>query len=931
MIKKVTQKHFFIPSIFALSLAIFGLISYASYYNTQQQSLYTEHLNQSSQTLLDYEAFLSIIKDAETGQRGYLITQDSTYLQPYFRALSSIDSVNNRIWKAGIHDQERAAKIKTIDRLVRRRLEVLAYNIRNRNNKGLNSVIMAMKEGTGKALMDSIRYQVALVEKVERQLLAQHQEMVLKSSQQAILIRMIGSVVSIGLLIWVFRLLQHQIRRRKEAMADLEIANTSLERRVQMRTEELATSNEELAATNEELNASNEELIASNEQLDSKNAELNTLVEQLDTTRQQLSIALASARMGTWQWDISTGRIEWSENLELLHGLVNGDFQSRYGANFEGYQQLIHPEDQETFKTKVMKALSDHTVYDLEFRTIWPDGSIHWMLGRGGAIYDEDGKPLRMVGIGMDITAQKQAEEKIRASEQRYRDLFENNPQPMWIYDVDTLDFLEVNNTALRHFGYTSEEFFAKKAMDLAVPEEVPSVMELVDEVKKDWHPDRVREWILQKKDGSRINVIAVSHTLPITGKQKTRIVMLNDITERKQAEEKLRSSQLLLQAIFEAAADALFLVDAQTNLIAEYNQQAVELFGFKDKLEYKGQRGPSMQTSEYSEEEKKDIVYQIQTKGYWTSEVEYNTTKGTSFWGNAAVSLVHSEEKTYYLIRIRDVTERKLADEAIMRTQQALLEEKRKSEIHLALIEKDNLRKTKELQEARLMQLSMLPQEPPALYTIDMAMFMKTCVEVGGDYYDYMLEEDGTLTVIVGDATGHGLKAGIIVATVKSLFQTTANHPNVVEIMKRISEGIRNLQIRAMYMGVIIVRIKSNAVEVVSSGMPPFLIYRCEQQVVESITLKGPFLGSTLPTPYNHIHTQLKPGDALMLITDGLPELFNQERELLNYQPIEEMYQKVAHLPAQKIIDEIVGLGNTWSNGTPNEDDITLVVLKAK
>ena len=98
--------------------------------------------------------------------------------------------------------------------------------------------------------------------------------------------------------------------------------------------------------------------------------------------------------------------------------------------------------------------------------------------------------------------------------------------------------------------------------------------------------------------------------------------------------------------------------------------------------------------------------------------------------------------------------------------------------EIERRVLEADNVRKTKELEEARALQLSMLPNELPVLPNLDIAVSMKTATEIGGDYYDFDLMPDGTLTVALGDATGHGTKAGMMVVIAKSRFTAFSHLP---------------------------------------------------------------------------------------------------------------------------------------------------------
>ncbi len=109
--------------------------------------------------------------------------------------------------------------------------------------------------------------------------------------------------------------------------------------------------------------------------------------------------------------------------------------------------------------------------YNTEFRVIWPDGSIHWLKANGKVFWDEEGQPDRMLGINYEFTDWVKKEEELKQSEKMYKYLFENNPLPMWIYDLETLDFLEVNEAAILKYGYSREQFLQMTLKDIR-PEE---------------------------------------------------------------------------------------------------------------------------------------------------------------------------------------------------------------------------------------------------------------------------------------------------------------------------------------------------------------------------------------------------------------------------------------------------------------------------
>jgi serine phosphatase RsbU (regulator of sigma subunit) len=251
--------------------------------------------------------------------------------------------------------------------------------------------------------------------------------------------------------------------------------------------------------------------------------------------------------------------------------------------------------------------------------------------------------------------------------------------------------------------------------------------------------------------------------------------------------------------------------------------------------------------------------------------------------------------------------------------------------EISRRLLEADNARKTKELEEARRLQLSMLPGTLPVLPNLDIAVYMKTATEVGGDYYDFAIGSDGTLTVAIGDATGHGAKAGTMVVAAKSLFNGFSDTPDLLEIFRKLTGSIKRLNMRPMYMSMLLLRVKGKTAVVSSAGMPCPLIYRAATRDVEEVTIKGMPLGAFLNFPYEQRKLELSAGDAIVLMSDGFPEMFNNKQETLGYSRVKEIVGEVGHKQPQEIIDYLSRTGEQWANGRGQDDDVTFVVLKVK
>lgn len=286
-------------------------------------------------------------------------------------------------------------------------------------------------------------------------------------------------------------------------------------------------------------------------------------------------------------------------------------------------------------------------------------------------------------------------------------------------------------------------------------------------------------------------------------------------------------------------------------------------------------------------------------------------------------------------LITVKDLSEKELEHQK--QTAELTLEaEKEKAaaneaELRAQLAEAENERKTKELEEARQLQLSMLPAELPQLPNLDIAVYMQTATEVGGDYYDFHVAMDGTLTVVIGDATGHGMKAGTMVTAAKSIFNSYVNNPDIIFTFREFTRIIKMMKLQSMSMCLSLLKIKGNQLEMSAAGMPHALLFRKITGDVEEIVLKGMPLGAVEDFPYKTANKQLHPGDSILLLSDGLPELFNNKREMYGYERVTTEYSKFASKTPEEIIEHLKKSAEEWVGEGEPADDITFVVLKVK
>lgn len=234
--------------------------------------------------------------------------------------------------------------------------------------------------------------------------------------------------------------------------------------------------------------------------------------------------------------------------------------------------------------------------------------------------------------------------------------------------------------------------------------------------------------------------------------------------------------------------------------------------------------------------------------------------------------------------------------------------------------------RKAADLEEARRFQLSLLPKEIPRLDRFQLAVFTRPATEVGGDYYDFHPKGEG-ITVAIGDATGHGAKAGTMVTVIKTLFSSYADEPPA-EFLSTAAEKIKRMELGRMSMALALARLEPGRLTMSSAGMPPALVHRGASGRVEEIALSATPLG-TIGSSYEQREVALTPGDTVLLMTDGFPELTNAAGQQLGYPAAIEAFAAVARRDVDGVIEGLVEAARVWHGDQPPNDDMTFVAVR--
>ncbi|MBI5688163.1 MAG: PAS domain S-box protein [Verrucomicrobia bacterium] len=277
--------------------------------------------------------------------------------------------------------------------------------------------------------------------------------------------------------------------------------------------------------------------------------------EALARSRASLQIALDAAQLGPWHWDIVTGELHWSAECLAVYGLPADTVMT-----FEGFLRAIHPDDRERVQAALREAVAKRTEYAIEKRVLRPDGLMSWIAARGRCTYDDAGRPLRMDGVSFDITRRKLAEEIQWETLQRLELATRAANAGLWEMDMTTRRGY-LSPIWKRQLGYADDEISnrVEEYEERLHPEDHDRVLETDRRFAESPETQLEKEFRLRHKDGSYRWILSRAEMKRDAQGKPLRMLGLHiDITERKQAEEALKTLNETLEQRVAARTAAL-------------------------------------------------------------------------------------------------------------------------------------------------------------------------------------------------------------------------------------------------------------------------------------------------------------------------------------------------------------------------------------
>ena len=295
--------------------------------------------------------------------------------------------------------------------------------------------------------------------------------------------------------------------------------------------------------------------------------ELLRTKEALRESQERLTAALTAAGTGTFRWDIPTNIVEWDGNLDRLFGLEPGG-----GAqSLDVFIGAVHPDDRPAVSAAWERCARDGSDFDMEFRVLWPDGSVHWIADKAKAFCDEAGTPVYMTGACADITTAKLAQASLRDNEERLRAIFNQAAVGIAVAELDGT-FVEMNARALAILGYPEGELRGQTFLAITHPDDLAETRAEVARLLA----GTIQEYALEKryvrKDGSVVwSLTTVTLLKNASGRPQRFIGIIEDITPRKHAADERKA---LLESERAARATAERMSEMKDEFLATLSHE---------------------------------------------------------------------------------------------------------------------------------------------------------------------------------------------------------------------------------------------------------------------------------------------------------------------------------------------------------------------
>jgi sigma-B regulation protein RsbU (phosphoserine phosphatase) len=505
----------------------------------------------------------------------------------------------------------------------------------------------------------------------------------------------------------------------------------------------------------------------------------------------------------------------------------------------------------------------------------------------------------------------KLAEAELIKSEQRYKRLV--NAVTDYIYHVKVENGAVVSTShgpgCFAVTGYTSEEYAANPTLwyEMIIDEDRKQVQELSRKLVAREEIVPVEHRITRKDGTIRWVMNTVVPRYNTSGDIAAYDGLISDITERKSTEEEL----LLQSTALNAAANAIVITDAGGRVL--WTNKAFESLTGYPQSEIAGKTMSLLQSGCHGPDFYAALWKDIADGKVWHGEMINRRKNGSLYTEEQTITPVRGSngEIRHFIAIKQDITQRKLAEQALL----------------------DNAQMVMEMEVGKKIQLSLLPEHPPAIPGLTIAGNLVAASHVGGDYYDYFQRGAQGIDLVIADVTGHSIGSALIMAEARGILHSLyTTDISVAEILQNLGRLLYEDLTRAeLFVTIFYARYdsQSNLLSFANAGHNPPLLFSGDKRSFTELDSEGLVLGVKIDFPYEEGQVTICEGDVLVLFTDGIIESCTPDGEMFGVGRLMSIIAEMAAETPSIIIDEVFRKLSEFTATDTFQDDVSIVVVK--